>query len=130
MSTGPQVLRAFYAYECKYSGCRLPCKMMSFYLVGCYLDILMLQLMAGAERLCHLCEWGSRAYVIFPNEVARWKRLGTTALRCANRTTRTVTQWNLILAHLQLSKAMETPPETRSFLMKCVFCSYFTRLYI
>jgi len=47
-----------YAYECKYSGCRLPCKMMCFHLVGCYLNTLMLQLMAGAERLCRIFEWG------------------------------------------------------------------------
>jgi len=43
-------------------------KRCAFHLVGCYLNTLMLQLMAGAERLCHflngvasLChifEWG------------------------------------------------------------------------
>ena len=48
-----------YTYECKYSGCRLPCKIMCF--SSCrlllYLNTLMLQLMAGAERLCRIFEW-------------------------------------------------------------------------
>jgi len=30
----------------------------AFHLVGCYLNTLMFQLMAGAERLCHCFEWG------------------------------------------------------------------------
>ena len=50
-----------YAYECKYSGCRLPCKMMCFSscrLLFEHLNKLMLQLMAGAERLCRIFEWG------------------------------------------------------------------------
>jgi len=33
-------------------------KWCAFHLVGCYLNTLMLQLMAGAERLCHFFEWG------------------------------------------------------------------------
>ena len=32
----------------------------AFHLVGCYLNTLMLQLMAGAERLCHIFEWGRK----------------------------------------------------------------------
>ena len=30
----------------------------AFHLVGCYLNTLMLQLMGGAERPCHIFEWG------------------------------------------------------------------------
>jgi len=37
-------------------GCHV--KWCAFYLVGCYLNTLMLQLMAGAEGLCHIFEWG------------------------------------------------------------------------
>jgi len=33
-------------------------KLCAFHLVGCYLNTLMLQLMARAERLCHFFEWG------------------------------------------------------------------------
>jgi len=55
-------------------------KLCAFHLVGCYLNTLMLQLMAGTERLCRIFEWGSRTYVMFSNGVARWKRLGSTAL--------------------------------------------------
>ena len=33
-------------------------KWCAFHLVGSYLNTLMLQLMAGAERLCHFFEWG------------------------------------------------------------------------
>ena len=40
-----------------------------------------------------------------------------------HRTTRTVAQWNLVLAHLQHSKAMETQPKTRSYLNE--LCSLF-----
>ena len=44
-----------HAYECTYSGCTVGyhVKWCAFHLVGCYLNTLMLQLMAGAERLCH-----------------------------------------------------------------------------
>ena len=37
-------------------GCHV--KLCAFHLVGCYLNTLMLQLMAGAERLCHVFKWG------------------------------------------------------------------------
>jgi len=33
-------------------------KLCAFRLVGCYLNTSMLQLMTGAERLCHIFEWG------------------------------------------------------------------------
>ena len=43
-------------------------KWCAFHLVGCYLNTLMLQLMAGAERLCHIFEWGRELMSYFqPN---------------------------------------------------------------
>jgi len=39
-------------------GCHV--KWCAFHLVGCYLNTLMLQLMAGAERLCHIFDWVAR----------------------------------------------------------------------
>jgi len=33
-------------------------KLCALHLVGCYLNTLMLQLMARAERLCHIFKWG------------------------------------------------------------------------
>jgi len=33
-------------------------KLCAFHLVDCYLNTLMLQLMAGAEQLCRIFEWG------------------------------------------------------------------------
>jgi len=37
-------------------GCHV--KWCAFHLVGCYLNTLMLQLMAGSKRLSHIFEWG------------------------------------------------------------------------
>jgi len=43
-------------------------KWCAFHLVGCYLNTSMLQLMAGAERLCHIFEWGRELMSYFqPN---------------------------------------------------------------
>jgi len=43
------------------------------------------------------------------------------------RTTRTVAQWNLILAYLQHSQEMESR-QTRSYLNEMLFCSYFDKI--
>jgi len=40
-------------------------KWCAFHLVGCYLNTLMLQLMAGAERLCHIFKWVASLCHIF-----------------------------------------------------------------
>ena len=68
-----------YSYECKYSGCRVPCKMMCFSSCRCYLNTLMLQLMAGAERLCHIFKWGRELISYFQmglRDEKGWEPLG------------------------------------------------------
>jgi len=47
-------------------------KWCAFHLVGCYLNTLMLQLLAGAERLCRIFEWGRELMPCFQMGVARW----------------------------------------------------------
>jgi len=43
-------------------------KWCAFHLVGCYLNTLMLQLMPGAERLCHIFKWGRELMSYFQME--------------------------------------------------------------
>jgi len=71
-----------YAYECKYSGCRLPCKMMCF--SSCRLLFKHHNVAVNGWGWATMSYFwmGSRAYVIFSNGVARWKRLETTRLDC------------------------------------------------
>jgi len=53
-------------------------KWCAFHHVRCYLNTLMLQLMAGAERLCHIFEWGRELMLYFqmgPRDEKGWEPL-------------------------------------------------------
>jgi len=65
-------------HECKYSGCRLPCKMMCFSSCRLLFEHLNVAVNGRGWATMSYFWMGSRAYVIFSNGVARWKRLGTT----------------------------------------------------
>jgi len=69
-----------YAYECKYSGCRLPCKMMCFSSGRLIFEHLNVAVNGWGWATMSFFWMGSRAYVIVSNGVARWQRLGTTGI--------------------------------------------------
>jgi len=69
-----------YAYECKYSGCRLPCKMVCFSSCRFLFEHLNVAVNGWGWETMSFFWMGSRAYVIFSNGVARGKRLGNTGL--------------------------------------------------
>jgi len=66
------------------------CKMMFFYLVGRYLNTFRVAVNGWGWALISYFRMGSWAYIIFWNGVAKWKRLGTTALGCS---------WWYVLTH-------------------------------
>jgi len=60
-------------------------KLCVFYLVGCFLNPIKVAVNVWGWATMSYFWRGSRAYVIFSNTVARWKRLGTTVLCNFNR---------------------------------------------
>jgi len=55
-------------------------KLCAFHLVGCYLNTFNVAINGWGWETMSYFWMGSRAYVMFSNGVARWKRLGTTVL--------------------------------------------------
>ena len=70
-----------YAYECKHSGCKLPCKIMYFSSYRLLFEHLNVAVNGWGWATMSFFWMGSWANVIFSNGVARWKRLGTTGLQ-------------------------------------------------
>jgi len=84
-----------FVMQMKVNAVNVTCKMMFFYLVCCYLNSFRVAVNGWGRALMSYFRMGSWAYIIFWNGVAKWKRLGTTALHGKPSPTQFVTNCSM-----------------------------------